>query len=305
MPALDYERWEPAKETLHLWCQIVGKTKLALTPLRNHWWNVPLYVSARGLTTHRMPAHTANLEVELDLVAHRLHARTTDGEDGFDLVDGLSVADFHERFTTLLAGLGVTAEIRAEPFGVPITTPFADDKEHASYDPEAARRFLDAMQWNADVFEEFAGWFCGKTSPVHVFWHSFDLAVTRFSGRPAPPIPGADPVTVQAYSHEVVSFGFWPGDRVTRFPAYYSYTAPEPSGLRDRPLRPATATWVDQRGGALAVLPYDDVRVAADPRAAVLDFLQSTFEAGGSLAGWDLDTTRTDWCPVPTGGSHG
>jgi hypothetical protein len=305
LPDLDYESWEPAKETLHLWCQIVGKTRLALTSRRNHWWNVPLYVSARGLTTSRMAVAAANLEVEIDLVGHRLRARTTDAEDGFQLVDGLSVSAFHARFREMLGGLGVHADIRAEPFGVPMTTPFPDDVEHASYDAAASRRFLEALQWSADVFEEFAGWYCGKTSPVHLFWHSFDLAVTRFSGQPAPAMPDADPVTAQAYSHEVVSFGFWPGDRVTRFPAYYSYTAPEPPGLREQPLRPSTARWVEQRGGSLALLPYDDVRAAADPRRAVLDFLQSTFEAGGSLGGWDVDTTRTDWCPVPTGGSRG
>jgi hypothetical protein len=295
LPALDLDPWEPAKETLHLWCQIVGKTKLALTPKRNHWWNVPLYVSARGLTTHRLPG---NLEVELDLVGHRLTARTTDAEDGFPLTDGLSVAAFHARFADLLGRLGVLAEIRAEPFGVPMTTPFADDVDHHSYDPDAAGRFLAALQWSADTFDEFAGWFGGKTSPVHLFWHSFDLAVTRFSGQRAPAMEGVDAVTAEAYSHEVVSFGFWAGDRVHRFPAYYSYTAPEPAGLRDRPLRPSNAAWVEQRGGSLAVLAYDVVRKNAHPRAALLDFLQSTYEAGASLAGWDLADTRTDWCPT-------
>jgi hypothetical protein len=186
-----------------------------------------------------------------------------------------------------------------------MTTPFADDVEHASYDAEAARRYLQILQWSADAFEVFAGWYGGKTSPVHLFWHSFDLAVTRFSGRRAPIAPGADPVTAQAYSHEVVSFGFWPGDRVTRFPAYYSYTAPEPAGLRDRSLRPPAARWVEQRGGSLAVLAYGDVRAAADPQTALLDFLQSSYEAGGSQAGWDLATTRTDWCPASEGESHG
>jgi hypothetical protein len=302
LPSLEYEPWAPAKDTLHLWCQVVGKTRLALTPRRNHWWNVPLYVSARGLTTGRMPG---NVEVELNLVDHRLHVRTTAEEDGFDLVDGLSVAAFHDWFLDTLAGLEVKADIRAEPFGVPVTTPFTEDVDHASYDPDAARRFLTVLQWSADVFEEFAGWFCGKTSPVHVFWHSFDLAVTRFSGRRAPAIEGADPVTAEAYSHEAVSFGFWAGDVDTRFPAYYSYTAPEPAGLRDQPLRPAAGRWVEQRGGSLAVLPYDDVRSAGDPRNTLLEFLQSSYEAGASLGGWDLEDTRTDWCPFTFGGSHG
>ncbi|MDP1806299.1 MAG: DUF5996 family protein, partial [Acidimicrobiales bacterium] len=162
-------------------------------------------------------------------------------------------------------------------------------------------------QWSADVFDEFSGWFCGKTSPVQLFWHSFDLAVTRFSGRRAPAMPWADPVTAEAYSHEVVSFGFWAGDDATRFPAYYSYTAPEPPGLREQPIRPAPgAAWVEQRGGSLAVLPYDDVRTSGDPRATLLDFLQSTYEAGAGLAGWDLEDTRTDWCPIlPIGDLRG
>ena len=298
LPALAYEQWEPARDTLHLWCQVIGKTKLALTPRRNHWWNVPLYVSARGLTTGRLPSPTGNLEVELDLVAHRLRARTTEAEGAFELVDCLSVAEFHSRFMALLGGIGVEVDIRAEPFGVPMTTPFRDDVEHAGYDPEASPRYLEVLQWSADVFEEFSGWFCGKTSPVHLFWHSFDLAVTRFSGRRAPALPDADPVTAEAYSHEVVSFGFWPGDRQTRFPAYYAYAAPEPLGLRARPLQPAAAAWSEQRGASLAVLPYDDVRAAADPRSDLLAFLESAYEAGASAAGWDLVDTATAWCPV-------
>ena len=298
LPVLDLHPWEPAKDTLHLWCQILGKTRLALTRRRNHWWNVTLYVSARGLTTHRMPTDTGNLELEVDLVGHRLRARTTHAEDGFELVDGLSVAAFHDQYLALLDRLGVKAEIRAEPFGVPMTTPFADDVDHASYDSDAAGRFLSVLQWSADVFDEFAGWFSGKTSPVHLFWHSFDLAFARFSGRRAPAMPGADPVTAEAYSHEVVAFGFWPGDRVNQFPAFYSYTAPEPSGLRERPLRPAAAGWIEQRGGSLAVLPYDAVRESSDPRADLLEFLQSAYEAGAPLAGWDLVATRSDWCPV-------
>lgn len=298
LPALSYEQWELARDTLHLWCQVIGKTKLALTPPRNHWWNVTLYVSTRGLTTARMPVPTGNLEIELDLVDHRLQARTTDAEDEFTLADCLSVGVFYQRFTALLGGLGVEVDIRAEPFGVPMTTPFQDDVEHAGYDPDASRRYLEVLQWSADVFDEFSGWFCGKTSPVHLFWHSFDLAVTRFSGRRAPAMPDADPVTAEAYSHEVVSFGFWPGDRKTRFPAYYAYAAPEPPGLRDRPLEPTAAAWVEQGTGSLALLPYDEVRAAADPRADLLAFLESAYEAGASAAGWDLVDTTTAWCPV-------
>lgn len=299
LPPLPLDEWEPTKDTLHLWAQIVGKTRLALMPMRNHWWNVTLYPSARGLTTRRMPADAHNLEIEIDLVDHRLQARTTGSEAGFELHDGLSVADFYERFVGVLDSVDVRADIRAEPFGVPMTTPFAADHDHASYDAGAVARFLRVLQWSADVLEEFAGWYCGKSSPVHLFWHSFDLALGRFSGRRAGQPPGVDPVTGEAYSHEVISFGFWAGDRNNPFPAYYSYTAPEPAGLAQQVLRPRQAEWAPQANGSLAILRYDDVRHPADPKATLLDFLQSAYEAGASLAGWDLADTATQWCPTP------
>lgn len=298
LPPLPLEQWEPTKDTLHLWAQMVGKTRLALMPMRNHWWNVTLYPSARGLTTRRMPVGAHNLELEIDLVDHRLSVRTIDAEAGFELHDGLSVAEFHRRLTDALSDVGVRADIRAEPFGVPTTTPFSADHEHAQYDPDAASRYLRVLQWSADVLEEFAGWYCGKASPVHLFWHSFDLATSRFSGQRAPVRP-TDPVNAEAYSHEIISFGFWAGDQNNPYPAYYSYTSPEPAGFTEQPLRPAAAQWSPQANGSLAILRYDDVRAADDPRSALLDFLQSSFEAGASLAGWDLLDTATQWCPVP------
>jgi hypothetical protein len=266
--------------------------------MRNHWWNVTLYPSARGLTTRRLPVAAHNLEIELDLVDHSLRARTYESEAGFDLHDGLSVADFHRHLTATLDRLDVSVDIRAEPFGVPTTTPFPADRDHASYDTSAVTRFLRVLQWSADVFEEFAGWFCGKASPVHVFWHSFDLAFSRFSGKRAAPVSGVDGVTAEAYSHEIISFGFWAGDSNNPFPAYYSYTSPEPTGLTEQPLRPHGATWAPQKNGSLAILRYDDVRGAADPSGTLLEFLQSAFEAGASLAGWDLADTATQWCPI-------
>ena len=300
LPPLPLDDWEATKDTLHLWAQIVGKTRLSLMPMRNHWWNVTLYPSARGLTTRRMPIEADNLELEVDLVGHRLSARTTKSEANFELHDGLSVADFHDRLVDMLVGLGVRADIRAEPFGVPMTTPFAADHDHASYDADAVARYLRVVQWSADVLEEFAGWYCGKSSPVHVFWHSFDLATSRFSGKRAEARSGIDGVTAEAYSHEVISFGFWAGDRTNPFPAYYSYTAPEPVELSQQALRPAQAEWTAQANGSLAVLRYDDVRTAADPKALLLEFLQSAYEAGASLAGWDLVGTATQWCPIPS-----
>jgi Family of unknown function (DUF5996) len=180
-----------------------------------------------------------------------------------------------------------------------MTTPFPEDVEHASYDRDAVERFWRILDWSDGVFEEFSGWYCGKTSPVHLFWHSFDLAVTRFGGKRAPALPDADGVTREAYSHEVVSFGFWAGDDNVREPTYYSYTAPEPDGLRGQPLRPADAFWAEQGAGSLAMLRYDAVRTAPDPRAALLAFLESAYEAGAGLAGWDRGDLTSSWCPSP------
>jgi hypothetical protein len=218
--------------------------------------------------------------------------------DAFSLADGLSVAVFYERFFALLAGLDIEVEEKAEPFGIPVTTPFPEDTEHASYDREAVVRFWEALRWIDWTLQEFAGWFCGKTSPVHLFWHGLDLAVTRFSGKRAPENPNADRVTREAYSHEVISFGFWPGDQKVRMPAFYSYTAPEPAGLAEEPLRPEAASWQQPFGSShLALLPYDEVRNAPDPRRTLLEFLQSAYEAGAATAGWDADALRSSWCP--------
>ncbi|HEX3453475.1 MAG TPA: DUF5996 family protein [Gaiellaceae bacterium] len=298
LPALPLEEWEPTKNTLHLWLQIVGKVRMTASPPRNHWWHVPLYVDVRGLTTRRLHGPDGvSFEIDFDFLDHRLVVRTSRGEvESFPLVDGLSVADFDRQLHGLLAGLGVDVEIKEDPFGMPMTTPFPDDREHASYDPDAVQRFWRILDWTDSVFEEFSGWFCGKTSPVHLFWHSFDLAVTRFNGRRAPALPDADAVTREAYTHEVVSFGFWAGDANVREPAYYSYTAPEPAGLRERPLRPDGAAWSDQ---GLALLTYETVRTAANPRATLLDFLESAYEAGADAAGWNRGDLESSWCPTP------
>jgi Family of unknown function (DUF5996) len=301
LPELPLPEWEPTKDTLHLWAQIVGKIRMASTSPRNHWWHVPLYVDARGLTTRRMHGGDGvSFEIDFDFVDHRLVVRTNRGDvESFPLVDGLSVAEFDRQLHAALAGLRIDVQIRELPYGVPMTTPFPDDTEHASYDPDAVERFWRILDWTDGVFEEFAGWYCGKTSPVHLFWHSFDLAVTRFGGKRAPAMPDADAVTREAYSHEVVSFGFWAGDVNLREPAYYSYTAPEPSGLRERPLRPDAAAWVEQGAGSMALLPYEAVRTSPDPRAVLLAFLESTYEAGADSAGWDRADLESSWCPAP------
>jgi hypothetical protein len=301
LPALPLAEWEPTNTTLHLWSQIVGKVRLASSWPRNHWWHVPLYLDVRGLTTRRLHANDGTtFEIAFDFVDHRLVVSTADGAvESFRLADGLSVASFDAKLHETLGSLGVDVAIRETPFGVPVTTPFRADREHAAYDPDAVVRFWRILDWTDGVFEEFSGWFCGKTSPVHLFWHSFDLAVTRFSGRRAPPLPDdADDVSREAYSHEVVSFGFWAGDERIREPSYYAYTAPEPAGLRARQLRPDAARWVEQGAGSLALLPYDEVRTAADPRATLLAFLESAYEAGADAAGWDRADLESSWCPV-------
>jgi hypothetical protein len=298
LPELPLAEWEATKNTLHLWAQIVGKMRMASTAPRNHWWHVALYVGVRGLTTGRMHGPGGvGFEIRFDFVDHRLVIETSGGAESFALVDGLSVAKFDEQLHAALARLGIDVAIGETPFGVPTTTPFPDDREHAAYDADAVERFWRILQWTDEVFEEFSGWYCGKTSPVHLFWHSLDLAVTRFSGRRAPALPDADSVTREAYTHEVVSFGFWAGDQNVREPSYYSYTAPEPAGLRQQPLRPEEAFWADQGSGSLALLRYEDVRTAADPRTTLLAFLESAYQAGAGAAGWDVAGLQSSWCP--------
>lgn len=284
LPEFHLADWRPTKDTLHLYCQIVGKVRLATTTPRNHWWNVPLYVDVRGLTTRRLHHADTTFELAFDFLDEQLIVRTMDGRTrSFPL--GSSVAEFDASLHAMLRELGIDVPIDERPFGVPMTTPFPDDREHAAWDGDAVRRFHRVLDWSDEVFEEFSGRFTGKTSPVHLFWHSLDVAVTRFSGRPAPPLEDADPVTREAYSGECISFGFWAGDDNVPDATYYSYTAPEPNGLRDEPL--AYGEWTDSGGGSLAVLPYETVRTADDPRGMLLAFLQSAYEAGARAAGWD------------------
>jgi hypothetical protein len=299
LPALPLEPWEPTKNTLHLWAQIVGKVALGTAPPQNHWWHTALRVDPRGLRTRTLHHDGVRFDLAFDFVLHELIARTGRGQrETIDLRDGLSVADFDAAVHELLGDLGADVPILEVPYGVPMTTPFREDREHASYDADAVERWFAVMSWADEVLQEFAGWFTGKTSPVHAFWHSFDLAVTRFSGRRAPVDPGADPVTREAYSHEVVSFGFWAGDATVREPMFYSYTAPEPEGLADRPLAPDAASWGEAYGGSMALLPYDAVRASPDPRAALLQFLQSAYDAGAGAAGWDRDDLRSSYAPA-------
>ncbi|MGH7722139.1 MAG: DUF5996 family protein [Candidatus Dormibacteria bacterium] len=297
LPQLHLADWRPTVDTLHLYAQVVGKVRLAVTPPRNHWWNVPLYVDVRGLTTRRMHSGGTTFQIDFDFVDHALLVRTMDGRaESFPLVSGLSVAEFDEHLHACLRKLELDVRIREEPFGLPMKTPFPRDHEHAAYDRTYIERFWAVLDWSDRVFDEFSGWFGGKTSPIHLFWHSFDLAVTRFSGRAAPPVD-ADAVTREAYSDELISFGLWPGDDNLPDASYYSYTAPEPAGLRDEPL--AAGDWIQSGSGSLAILPYEAVRTASDPRGLLLAFLQSAYEAGARRAGWDIAAFESAWCPTP------
>jgi hypothetical protein len=300
LPSLPLEAWSATKDTLHLWVQIVGKIKLAYVPPRNHWWHVTLHPDVRGLTTGRIPVdETKRFEIRFDFLQHFVSISTNTGaEERLDLHDGISVAAFDRELHAMLDRLGVDVAIVESPYGVPMTTAFWEDEEHASYDSEAVTNFWRILDWSDSVFETFSGWFCGKTSPVQLYWHSLDLAFARFNGARAPARPDADPVTQEAYSHEVIAFGFWPGDNQLPEPSYYSYTAPEPAGLRLMELA-APARWSQRNGGLLALLPYEVARSARDPGATLRAFLQSAYEAGAAAAGWDTVALESSWCPTP------
>jgi hypothetical protein len=279
-PSLPFERWQETCATLHLWSQIVGKVRLALSPPVNHWWHCALYVSPRGLTTPAMPYQNRLIEMEFDLVEHKLHIRTSDPSQRILALGPRSVSDLYREFMAKLKELDVSLEIYTKPQEIPDAIPFEKDDQHASYDAEFANRFWRALASIEPIFEEFRGRFLGKCSPVNFYWGSFDLAVTRFSGRPAPPRRGI--ITSEAYSHECISAGFWPGAGFGK-PAFYSYTAPAPNGLQEQQIKQGFySTQLSE-----FVLPYDEVRNAASPKQVLMEFLQSSYDAGANLANWD------------------
>jgi uncharacterized protein DUF5996 len=291
-PELPTAAWRDTYATLHLWTQIVGKIRLSRSPWLNHSWHVTLYVNARGLTTSPIPDGARHFEIEFDFIDHSLRMLASDGPRRQFPLAGQSVASFYTLIVAALAELGIDAVIDEMPNELPNPVRFSHDNAHASYDCDAVRRFFRILSSTDRVFKQFRTAFLGKASPVHFFWGSFDLAVTRFSGRRAPRHPGgvphlADAVASEAYSHEVSSAGFWPGSGAIDYPAFYSYAYPEPSGFRTAKVEPEAAFFHETMGEF--ILPYDAVRTAADPEQALLDFLQSTYEAAANAATWDRD----------------
>lgn len=291
-PPLPLSQWRATRDTLHLWTQVVGKVRLALAPPENHWWHSALYVTPRGLTTSAMPYGGGTLEVQLDFVDHRLRLLVSDGRSQSFALRAEPVADFYARVMDALRAFGGEVHIWTQPQELPDPIPLDRDREHAAYEPEHAARFHGALVQADRVLKRFRAGFVGKQSPVHFFWGSFDLAATRFSGRPAPPHPGgvpgmADWVTREAYSHEVSSVGWWPGDDRYPHPAFYAYAYPAPEGYSAAPVQPETAFFHEPMGEFL--LPYEAVRAAADPDAAVLAFLRSTYRAAAEQGGWDRE----------------
>jgi hypothetical protein len=294
LPPLPLDDWEDTKEALHRYCQITGKVRMELSPFRNHWWHVTLYVTTRGLSTGPIPYGpygSATFDISFDLLENQL-AVTTSDDGGFSFaLDDLPVAQFYQRLFDRLHSLGIDATINTKPFGLDDEYSLDDNTLHCVCEQEYVRRYHRVLLWVDGVFKEFAGRFNGKTSPVQLFWHGFDLAITRFSGRRAPERPGADLVTREAYSHEVISFGFWPGDANVREPAFYSYTAPEPEGLTEHPLSPEAASWLPE--GGMALLTYEEVRNSSSPTKTLLEFMESAYQAGAKSAGWDIGALRT------------
>ena len=294
-PSLPWDEWKDTADTLHMWTQIVGHTRMALCAPLNHWWHVTLYVTPRGLTTSTIPLTSGEcFDAEFDFIDHRLVIRLSSGPVKVLPLRAQSVAAFYREYMSTLGSLGIEVQIHSGPDEVADPIPFAQDTVHASYDSDAAHRFWRILLQSDRVFRHFQTDWLGKASPVHFFWGSFDLAVTRFSGRPAPERPGTDAITREAYSQEVISFGFWPGNGGYGKPAYYSYAAPEPEGFKGAAVKPAPAFYSKEMGEYL--LNYDDVRGAGSPSDAILQFMESVYRAGSG--NWNHALERGGPFPV-------
>ncbi|MBV9865425.1 MAG: hypothetical protein JO316_08755 [Abitibacteriaceae bacterium] len=291
-PALPLQEWQDTYATLHMWTQIVGKIRLVQSPMVNHWWQVPLYVTARGLTTSPIPYGDGSFEIDFDFIDHQLLICTDSGATRRIALKPCAVAAFYQELMSTLEALGIRIKIYTTPVEVPDPIPFEADYQHAAYDAEYVHRCWRILVQSDKVFKEFRGRFLGKCSPVHFFWGSFDLAVSRFSGRRAPARPDADAMTREGYSHEVISCGFWPGSGAIQAPAFYAYAAPAPPGLDKAVIRPSQAFYSPEMFEF--ILLYDDVRQAADPQATLMEFLQSTYEAGANLAQWNRQELERD-----------
>ncbi|MDB6087459.1 MAG: hypothetical protein JWN85_243 [Gammaproteobacteria bacterium] len=284
-PELPLELWRETCATLHMWTQIVGKICLALTPRVNHFWNVTLLVTSRGLSTPALPYGGRTFNMTFDFLEHQLLTRCSDGASRNIPLSARSVAEFYRDTMRMLHELGIDVKIWTLPVEVPDPIRFELDTVHASYEAAYAHRFWQILLQASRVMQGFRAGFVGKCSPVHFFWGSFDLAVTRFSGRPAPERPGADPITREAYSHEVISHGFWPGSGATPYAAFYAYAAPEPAGFKDARVLPASAFYSPEVSEF--ILPYEKMRAEEDPAKALEGFMKTTYEAGARLAKWD------------------
>jgi hypothetical protein len=294
-PALPFPDWQDTAVTLHMWTQIVGKIRLTLSPWTNHSWHVTFYVTSRGLTTSPIPHDFSTFEIRFDFIDHQLRILKSDGARRVIELKAQSVSEFYRTLMKALSDLNLPVTINLVPNEIENPIPFDEDEEHHSYDREYASRFWHVLVQSDRVFKKFRSRFCGKCSPVHFFWGSFDLAVTRFSGRPAPPHPGGiphlpDAITREAYSQEVSSLGFWPGNAAAPMPIFYSYAYPEPAGFSEARVQPAAAFY--EARFREFMLPYDMVRTAEKPDEVLLDFAQSTFDAASILGKWDRDALR-------------
>jgi hypothetical protein len=294
-PRLPLDEWRATHDTLHMWLQMVGKTRLALAPKQNHWWHVVFYLTSRGLTTKPMPFGAGTFDLDFDFIEHRLVVQTSDGATRHLPLRPMAVADFYREYLDALRGLGIEVRLWPVPSEADHTIPFTEDRTHASYEAAQVRRFHGMLLRADRILKRFAGRFLGKSSPVHFFWGAFDLALTRFSGRRAPERKEDWWVIREANSHEEISVGFWPGSGSVPEPAFYAYARPEPAGLAATSIAPAAASY--DRALANFILRWDDLRGEPSPDAAVLEFCQSAYEAAARLGGWDpaLDRPRSEW----------
>ena len=293
LPSLHYVGNEQKKMTLHLFLQIMGKIRLKLTPRKNHWWYVTEYVSTKGITTHPIPYNGGidTFDITINVHQHQLEVSTSKGElASFSLLNGISVADFYKQLSDIIKQFNITVSIVDRPYDLNIETPFGKITEYHHYEEAYTQDFWRVLLWVDGIFKEFSGRFYGKTCPVHLYWHSMDLAVTRFSGNQATAMPEEARISDKdAYSHECISFGFWAGDEKMPEPAFYSYTYPSPEGLNQEPLMPSLAQWVDSNGSPMAILTYNNLLKAANPRSTLLDFLETAYTAGAKKSAWNIE----------------